>query len=275
MHSADLQIKKTESGLKSENPAKIYSHDAIYRKLQPDRKHVWLVCAPKSGSTWLSVILEDYLGWARVSLVPGYDRREQEVDPLQLLRRNAESGNVFSPHQHCRYSVSTSEFIARANVTVILQIRDIFDTVLSFWDHLETHKKNLPMAYMDDTNWSALSKEKKVDFIIDLVIPWYFNFYAGWFSSPEYKAGAVKVISYEDLLSDPICEMKNILHHCKVEVEQQRLEYSLTKANTGNKSTLKNVGVTGRGGSLSERQVERIHKLASYYPKINFSSIGL
>ena len=42
-------------------------------------KHVFLICAPKSGSTWLTKILENVLGWPSIKLLPAYGNREQEL----------------------------------------------------------------------------------------------------------------------------------------------------------------------------------------------------
>ena len=60
-------------------------------------KHLILVCAPKSGSTWLSKILKNLLGWPEIKLLP-YLSQEQELDLFELLSKNV-TGNVLTPYR--------------------------------------------------------------------------------------------------------------------------------------------------------------------------------
>ena len=41
----------------------VYSDGFIYSLLPRKRSHLWVIVAPKTGSTWLSKILENYLDW--------------------------------------------------------------------------------------------------------------------------------------------------------------------------------------------------------------------
>ena len=41
------------------------------------------------------------------------------------------------------------------------------------------------------------------------------------------------------------------------------------------KQTRKNVGVTGRGDTLSHEQKQRIKDMAKYYPNIDFTALGI
>ena len=119
----------------------------IANRISPHRKHLWLVAAPKSGSTWLTSLLHSLLEWQWVAPVAGGDRREQEVDIRPMLV--CPEQNVFSPQQHCRYSEFTRNFIQQFRVRVVLQGRNIFDTVVSFRDHIVQESPAFPMAYAD------------------------------------------------------------------------------------------------------------------------------
>ena len=81
------------------------TNQQIARLVSPTRKHVWLVAAPKSGSTWLGAMLDSVFGWPRVPLLDCYDRREQEVDVRMLLQHP--NVDIFTPHQHTRASHPT------------------------------------------------------------------------------------------------------------------------------------------------------------------------
>ena len=96
----------------------------IARRISAERKHVWLVAAPKSGSTWLSELLARSLGWQTNRLVNWHHRREPEVDLRQMLEHP--DCNLFSHHLHCRFSEPTRLFIERCRVRVVLQGRRYF-----------------------------------------------------------------------------------------------------------------------------------------------------
>jgi hypothetical protein len=242
----------------------------IANRVAPGRKHVWLVAPPKSGSTWLSTLLRQLLGWPVVALVNGYDRREQEVD-LRPMLRYAE-GNIFSPQQHCRASQPTLDFIRQFRVTPIIQTRDILDSVVSFRDHLLNEGLGMPMAHVDEC-FLSMDEERQYDMIIDLAMPWYFNFYASWFSNENLDSGKVLFVGYEELLMDTPGTLDRILDHIGEESFKARVGGIVDTVNAGN--TRKNKAVIGRGRTkLNERQRAKIKNLRQYYSHIDFSRVG-
>ncbi|MEM9773001.1 MAG: sulfotransferase domain-containing protein [Chloroflexota bacterium] len=247
------------------------SDDAIYNMISTSRNHLWLIAAPKSGSTWLSRILLNYLEWPEVSLIYHYDHREQEVDVRKLLSHKDE--NIFTPNQHCRVSSATLDFIKKARVSPVLLVRNIYDSVFSNLDHYNSESVQTPMAFMDNHNWEKLSDSKKVNYLVDLLVPWYFNFYAGWFSSELKKSGELCVLTYEELKEDPFTATSKVLNHFHIEISDAKLKSSIEL--TKNQNTRRNVAKIGRGSRLTKAQKRKIQKLCSYYPEIDFSIIGL
>jgi hypothetical protein len=236
------------------------------------RIHVWHIAAPKTGSTWLTVILSDLLKWNVCPLIPDYDRREQEIEITNLLYSSMHN-SCFSPHQHCRYSQSTRLIIEKLGITPVLQYRNIFDTVVSFYDHCNGMQLAFPMAYMDEKNWKELDNERRMDFIIDLIVPWFFNFYAGWFSSDLFKDGKIILVSYDDLVAHPHAEVKRILARIGIEKTDDEINSAILLSQDG--KIRKNVGTSGRSACLSPEQRQRIRTLAGYYPHIDFTLLGL
>lgn len=234
--------------------------------------HVWHIAAPKSGSTWLTTILIDLLHWNVCPLIPHYHRREQEIEIGNLMYA-AMQEFCFSPHQHCRFSDSTRCIIENLEIIPILQHRSIFDTVVSFFDHCNDGRLAFPMAYMDKHNWEDLDSSRRMDFVIDLVVPWYFNFYAGWFTSDLFKEGKILMVSYEDLVADPHTQVRRVVDRIGIEKTRDEIDHSIQAA--GGKFTRKTAGITGRGAQLSDEQKQRIRNMAGYYPHIDFTILGL
>ena len=235
-------------------------------------KHVFLICAPKSGSTWLTKILENILDWPTIKLLPAYGNREQELDLSDLISSKVQ-GKVFSPHQHLRYSDYTERILSLLDTHIILQVRDVYDTIMSYRDHMNNENVKVPAAFMNNENWELLNEDEKLSFVVDLVVPWYFNFYCGWITSNLYKKGRVKVVTYNDMKNDPLFTVSDILKHIGEPTDKSTIEKIIEQIAA--KNTRKNIGIAGRGDSIPESLKKRVVGYTKYYPKINFDLIGI
>ena len=236
------------------------------------KKHLFLICAPKSGSTWLTIILKNILNWNVVKLFPAFEHREQEID-LAPLFESGVKGNVFSPHQHLRYSLYTEKIINMLDSYLILQLRSIYDTIISYKDHLNKESVKVPAAFMNDENWELLSEENKLSFVVDLVVPWYFNFYCGWLTSNLHKEGRIKIITYSGMKKDTLLTVKGILEY----IEEPFTDSKIAKVmdEVAKKNTRKNKGISGRGNQIPDELKKRVVSYTKYYPKVNFDLLGI
>ena len=99
-------------------------------------KHLVIVCSPKSGSTWLTRSLQEITSFKRLDLIASFERREQEIDFYHLLQQKP-SGEILSPHIHLKYSEFSENLFMSIGSKIILQVRDIFDSVISLVDHVD------------------------------------------------------------------------------------------------------------------------------------------
>lgn len=227
-----------------------HAHEFKLRQLRENiDKHIWLVSAPKSGSTWLTRIFKDVLKWPSVALVPSFDYREQELDLSPLLAKGTK-GPLLTPHQHCRYSSYTHQVIDALDTKVILQVRNMFDTVVSLYDHLTNDETSVPSGFMNQHTWDALDQQTRWSFIVDLIVPWYFNFYCGWVTSPPYAEARIRMVTYNDLKNDTLGTVSSLLDFCGEHRESDIIQAALDKQKR-RKNRL-NKGVIGRGDSLPD-----------------------
>jgi len=247
----------------------VYADEFIFAATAATEK-LLIIAPPKVGSTWLSVMLEELLGWKSALLAPAYCRREQEIDVRKLVV-GAKQQIIYS-HQHLCYSEYTEKVILRTNIKCVLMTRDIKDTIVSFIDHCDRHGFVNSLFYMDDNGWNGLSYEEKVDRVVTLVLPWYFKFYAGWFSNISRFGGQMIVVRYEDMVQDPQAELKRIVDGFGLKPEGRSFVDVVV---TNDQATLKNVGVVGRGQRLQQETVDKIMHMASFYPDVDFRGIGL
>jgi hypothetical protein len=96
---------------------------------------ILLACAPKSGSSFLSAIFENLPDFHRSRLMSLSERREQELCPV-MLERAVELEGSFVAQQHIRYSLMTNYYIKKYRLKPVVQVRSIFDLIVSFRDHI-------------------------------------------------------------------------------------------------------------------------------------------
>jgi len=249
------------------------SDDWIYERICKERKHLWIAAAPKSGSTWVSTVLEEALGYRKIALTRSFERLEQQVDSRLLLIPGA-GENLFSPHQHCRYSDFVGDLIARGNVRVLITARNIFDTLMSLHDHNERENHLFSMYYADARLWSSLkTKENRLRFLADTAIPWYANFYAGWLSNLSRHPDRISICRYENLVEDPSPYLLEHLQAIGIPTSKEAISRGLLAAENG--FTRKNKGIVGRGQEIPADLRDQIVRVFRYYADIDWSMIGI
>lgn len=163
------------------------------------------------------------------------------------------------------------KIISDYNLKTIFLIRNIFDVIVSFKDNLhnETENERLdwPQAhfYPEMLEWTD---EKIYEFLAEMCLPWYFNFYCSWLNV-ENKV----VVNYSDLISDAPGTIARIVDSFGISVSQAEIVDAIKQARGMN--TRLNVGIEGRGKQLPDYVKEKVFRYASYYPHVDFSPIGI
>jgi hypothetical protein len=238
------------------------------QQLPPVR--ILIACMPKSGSTLLSEIIASLPGFTRVHLVDTYDRREQELclhTADECLRKFGKV-NWVAQH-HVRNSEATQKIQKKYSLKTIVLIRNLYDIVPSLADHHRNQSIVYPMAYVPE-DICKRDPEAHFKFIVDLVIPWYINFWASWDDCSDKL-----VVRYEDLIKDPLNVVQSILNYCSVEFKGDVAETVVQTRLADSASIRKNIGVTGRGDMLPQHCKDTINKFATYYPSVDFSRLGI
>jgi len=250
-----------------------------------DQTRVLIACMPKSGSTFLSSALAKAPGMRREPLVPGHQRREQELCYLALKaadektiwlrsnhgRRSSSVPNYprgFVAQKHVRYSVPTAKIIEQFQIRTVVLVRNIFDVVPSVRDHIRRESNYMPMGYITEEmrEWPDAALD---DFISQLIIPWYFNFFLSW-----RECSDALIISYEDINRDKHDVVRRVLEFAGLESTDEVVADAVAATEEGGK-TRKNRAVLGRGAELNPEVRQRIFDYAGYYPDIDFSIIGI
>ena len=194
------------------------------KSTQNNDVHILLACMPRSGSTFLSTIISFLPDFVRADLVPSYERRKQELSQPEIERY---LGKNFVAQHHVRLSDQTHNFIIRYALFPIILVRDIFDIVVSLNDYFSLESTITPVAYFTEEilGWS---EEKRLEAIVDLAVPWYFNFFASWF-----HYGNRLFITYEELIDNPLVCVKKVLEFAYVAEKFSDNELSVVSEKAG------------------------------------------
>jgi hypothetical protein len=235
------------------------------------KQHILILCTPKSGSTYLLRLLESLLSYKVKIFIPAFDRTEQDVFEPEII--NSLKINTVS-HQHTRCTNNNIRLLNKHKIKPVILTRNIFDSVISMRNHmiLEPESSWWPMAYIDH-NFYSLSTEKQYDFVIDLIIPWYINFYVSWQRYQEKNS--LLWITYEELFTDKLAVLKKILDYYGIKKDITLMDVANHENFIKGKTRKTNLDKLNKEIKLSEEQINKIKTLTNYYGDIDFSKLGI
>ena len=244
-----------------------YTEDLLREQLG---RHIFIACAPKSGSTFLKNLLLSLSGYRDAFMVSSPAQFEQELY-LPTLLENAHLDTV--TQQHCRASDANVQIMQAFEIRPVVLVRNIFDSVISL---LDFYDKGAFFHSYFRADYESLSEETRIDLIIDNFVPWYFQFVSSW--AQVEKQGSLEIfwLRYEDMIADKAASIQTLLEFYGLGAARRGVEQRIKEIESEKRRSRFNKGVAGRGETgLTDRQKERIRSMAQYYPSTDFSRIGL
>lgn len=244
----------------------------LKKRFSKPADYIFIACMPKSGSTFLGVVLSELTGYRRIPLYYACGRTEQDLYLPALIDSYAFHTVT---HQHTRATGSNLSLMHLFSIRPVVLVRNIFDTVVSIRDHLSNEGFGFH-AFFCDERFNELDEKTQYDCIIELAIPWYFNFYVSWFNASSSGQADVSWLTYEEVMADKVEAIRAVARFCGFESATSDIKKALARAQNGGLDIRFNKGVSGRGFSaLTEGQREKIVNMARYYPYVDFSSMGI
>jgi len=232
------------------------------------KKVIFVNSFPKSGSSYVTRVLEEISGFKTHRVVTRFGRNEQDIYLPAII--DAYKSN-FITQQHTRATKANIDILNGYKVKPIILVRDIFDIVVSLRDYMLDNPE-IFLGYVTE-EYINMKESKQYDFVIDLLIPWYFNFYVSWIEAEKLNKIEFIWCRYEDMLNDKNKFFKRIIKY--LEITPLKSFESVVYSKNDKKDKV-NKAVAGRGQKkLSIEQMEKIFKYASYYSSIDFGRIGI
>jgi len=241
-----------------------------------DKPLIVVAAAPRTGSTFLSNVLCHLTGVDYRRLCSAYSTNEHDLYLPALCIMNP-IGCVSQLHMKGTYH--NAALLNTFGIRPIILVRHIFDIIVSLMGDVRK-KEHLPGFGSGQNGYSFIwlepqlihyDDERLLDALIDLAVPWYVNFYVSWYRLCQQGVVQAKWVNYEEMMSDKEQTLKEILGFLGV---KQVIPFN--EEILGRKFYTFNDSRVGRGDELlSEAQKERIRRLFSYYPDVDFSKYGL
>ena len=246
-----------------------------WRLERRQRSLVLHACLPKSGSSFLYEGLGALGGYGLGSLAPSYGLRDDEIDLTRL--RDFPRGDWVFKH-HVRPSDQTRALQERFGARVVVQVRNLFDVLVSMHDHIDQYLHDPGMAWptvpIDPATWPAMTTEQRYRLLSDYVSPWLVSFVVRWawevrLNLEADRPDAILVVRYKSLVSDPQGTFTWLLQALR---GQGFRDANLDLARINTERSLLNIGVPGRGQEIDAHFPfirERFEALAAPYPDVN------
>jgi Sulfotransferase domain/Tetratricopeptide repeat len=233
-------------------------------------KHAFIACMPKSGSTFLKMVLCALTGWPEAILTYAFLQNEEELY-LPFLRKAARNDTV--TQLHVRATVPNLQMMRAFKIRPIVLVRNLFDVVVSYADFFDTGAKvNTFFA----GRWDGLSRARKLDLVIDNFVPWYNAFYASWSDVMKHEVLDCRLVRYADMIADKQGTLESLAAFYDLGKSADECAAAIERVDGRKDITRFNKGKAGRGAEeLSDAQRDRIRHLAGYYPDIDFGPLGL
>lgn len=263
-------IQKIERAVKVRSHKLLTAKFAIKRTLFRPADRILINAMPKSGSTFLTSALAEVTGAMKFFLGNEYASEQDFYYPRMVDTWNMR----LVSHQHAHPNRTNIECLIKFEIKPIIQVRNIFDIVVSAKDHLNTLRRD--NVFPKTPDYRSLPEEQKIDAVIDHHVAWQLQFYDGWMRADIEKC----VISYEDMIADYSGTIARALEFYNIEAPEDKIievadRLNATK-NTNAEGTRFNKGEAGRGAEmLSDAQKDRIRRMASYFTSVDMSPLGL
>ncbi|WP_338667161.1 sulfotransferase domain-containing protein [Pseudodesulfovibrio methanolicus] len=234
-------------------------------------ERVFIACFPKSGSTFLRNVMAEITGYKTEEVCVGVKNDEQGIYLPALIDQ---AFNGISSRMHMKAKDQNIEILQKCGIRPVVLVRNIFDIVVSLRDHC--HRTPIfAMVQMKDA-YAKLSPEKQLDAIIDMLVPWYIEFYASWYRARESNAVDLYWTSYEEVMSDKPKAVRDICGFYGIKTSDEEIDRAIKTIEGDRKRSNFNVGKTGRGKeNLTPEQIRKITGMAGYFEDIDFSSMGV
>jgi hypothetical protein len=248
---------------------------------------VAIISAPKSASTFLFRLIEDVTGsfqWRRILQTIAGRALTPEADLFHAAAIRAQETPTVV-REHLLANPNTLLFLEQSRLWPVILWRAIDDSIVSQaeeWERQWSRSREdiirdgyhsqflgaVPQVFID--NFMRADWTRRYDMTIDLALPWYCQFIAGWEAVRARNPRFGTFLSYDEIANDCVAAVTAILRAIdlepRVDVAETALELKTNRIHANF-----NIGRSGRGRELlTAGQRARIDRSrAAFFPVLS------
>ena len=233
------------------------------------RPCVVLAFPPKAAGTYLRSAAISAVGGQLVRTVQAQGGRDATfyLPTFILYYTQGIPARPLVTHVHMQALAANRHFMEALDLRPIVMIRAIPDMLASYLDELEDQPLR-PDKWLNikvPSNYPSFSAERKADFMIEMIGPWYASFFSTWLDYARTDA-RVLFLDYDEFCSDSTSTLEKLLNHSRLGCTRQECQTALNDVWRERSVFRYNKGFSGLGGArFNPRQMERLRQLVGYY----------
>jgi hypothetical protein len=175
-------------------------------------------------------------------------------------------------HIHMQAFLANRHLLSALGIRPVIMLRNLPDTLASFLDMLETDPvaRAQCLNCVAPANFVELSRAQKLDFVLDIILPWYASYFGSWKSFVDEEPEQVCVLRYSDFCQDPAESVRAALVHAGFTASSDTCVAAVERVWPNRDKLRYNKGKEGRGASyFSASQIAEIGRKLSHYPQLD------
>ena len=257
------------------DPEGVFERDYVtyLRSIGARRPVLFLAFAPKVAGTFFRQAAMEAVGGAlfRTSHAQGGRDGTPYLPNLLACYLDKDLPEIIV-HIHMQAFLANRHLLSALGIRPVIMLRNLSDTLASFLDMLETD----PVARAQclncvvPDNFVELSRAQKLDFVLDIILPWYASYFGSWKSFVDEAPDQVCVLRYRDFCQDPAESVRRALVHAGFTASGDTCAAAVERVWPNRDKLRYNKGKEGRGASyFSASQMAEIARKLSHYPQLD------
>ena len=230
---------------------------SAWSRVRPERNHLVIACFTRSGSTYMRRALSGITGFKGRMLCDAIRGNEQEIS-VHRLRAIRQRSVV---QQHFKATTYNVGLLKTYGLRPVVNYRNIFDCIVSLHDYYGNDSFEGQTGFVHPEYW-AWDFDTRIDYLIKIHVPWYFNFYMSWRDAKQQMD--TLTMTYERFFADRVGCLQEMLEFWGLSAPISKIEATLEILTP--EDTVLNKGRSGRGDELlKDRHKEAVYDLAKIW----------
>ena len=170
-------------------------------------------------------------------------------------------------HVHMQALAANRHFMEALDLKPVVMIRALPDMLASYLDELEDQPLR-PDKWLNikvPGEYAGFSAERKADFMIEMIVPWYASFFSTWLDYAKTDA-RVLFLDYDEFRAAPAANLEKLLAHSRIPRALRHCQAALDEVWKERATFRYNKGVSGRGRArFTASQMDRMRRIMNYY----------